>query len=228
MPFALDQVVPWGRSFDEYCRLFALTAADLQKSLLGCADGPAAFNAELTRRGGRIVSCDPLYAYSSTDIAARIDACFETVLQQTRADAAGFVWSDLIPDVAALARVRRAAMDEFLADYPAGQAVGRYRAGELPDLPFADGQFDCALCSHFLFLYDRLGAAFHLQAVRELLRVACEVRIFPLVQLDRKPSPYLQPVMELARSLGAVPNVITVAYEFQRGGNQMLQIRRGS
>ncbi len=29
MPFSLDQVVPWGRSFDEYCRMFALTGAIL-------------------------------------------------------------------------------------------------------------------------------------------------------------------------------------------------------
>lgn len=49
MPFVLDQVVPWGRSFDEYVRMFALTDADLNRSILGCADGPAAFNAELTK-----------------------------------------------------------------------------------------------------------------------------------------------------------------------------------
>jgi hypothetical protein len=39
--FTLDQVVPWGRSFDEYQRMFALTGADLGL-ILGCGDGPAA------------------------------------------------------------------------------------------------------------------------------------------------------------------------------------------
>ena len=43
--FALDQVVPWGRSFDEYRRMFALTDADLSRVILGCGDGPASFNA---------------------------------------------------------------------------------------------------------------------------------------------------------------------------------------
>jgi hypothetical protein len=33
--FALDQVVPWGRSFEEYWRTFALTDADLRLRILG-------------------------------------------------------------------------------------------------------------------------------------------------------------------------------------------------
>jgi len=45
-----------------------------------------------------------------------------------------------------------AAMQEFLADYRAGGREGRYMAATLPHLPFADGAFDLALCSHLLFL----------------------------------------------------------------------------
>jgi hypothetical protein len=58
--FALDAVVPWGRSFDEYRRMFAMSEADVHSRILGCADGPASFNAEATRRGLRVISCDPL------------------------------------------------------------------------------------------------------------------------------------------------------------------------
>ncbi len=58
MAFTLDKVVPWGRSLDEYRRMFALTDSDLEKRILGCADGPASFNAELTANGGSVVSCD--------------------------------------------------------------------------------------------------------------------------------------------------------------------------
>jgi hypothetical protein len=46
MAFTLDQVVPWGRSFDEYRRMFALSDDDLGLRILGCADGPASFNGE--------------------------------------------------------------------------------------------------------------------------------------------------------------------------------------
>lgn len=35
------EVVPWGRSFDEYLQMFLLSEADLNKSIVGVADGPA-------------------------------------------------------------------------------------------------------------------------------------------------------------------------------------------
>src|SRR5215471_7275287 len=54
----LDRVVPWGRSFDEYCRMFALEEPDLARRILGCGDGPASFNAVATRRGLTVTSCD--------------------------------------------------------------------------------------------------------------------------------------------------------------------------
>jgi hypothetical protein len=49
--FTLDQIVPWGRSFEEYRRMFAPSDADLRLRVLGCADGPASFNAEARRIG---------------------------------------------------------------------------------------------------------------------------------------------------------------------------------
>ena len=52
MSFTLEKIVPWGRSFDEYISMFSLSANDLKKKILGCGDGPASFNAELTKIGG--------------------------------------------------------------------------------------------------------------------------------------------------------------------------------
>jgi hypothetical protein len=65
--FTLDQVVPWGRSFEEYRRMFALSDAELHLRILGCADGPASFNAESTRRGTAVISIDPLYLFLYTE-----------------------------------------------------------------------------------------------------------------------------------------------------------------
>lgn len=56
--FTLDQVVPWGRSFEEYSRMFLLDDRDLASRILGCGDGPASFNAVATRSGGTVTSCD--------------------------------------------------------------------------------------------------------------------------------------------------------------------------
>jgi hypothetical protein len=121
------------------------------------------------------------------------------------------------------------AMREFLADYPAGRRESRYLAGELPALPFAAKQFDLVLCSHFLFLYsEQLSLEFHRAAVTELLRVAREVRIFPLVTLAGDRSPHVEGVIASIEASGGQPTIVRVPYEFQRGGNEMLAIRRES
>ena len=224
--FTLDDVVPWGRSFDEYQRMFALTADDLGLRIVGCGDGPASFNAEATRRGATVVSCDPIYRFDVDQLRARIASTCDEILDQTRRNTDEFVWTT-IRSVDELGQLRMAAMTEFLDDYPAGRAAGRYFDAELPHLPFPDGSFDLALCSHFLFLYTtQLGEAFHRTAIREMCRTAAEVRIFPLLALGATPSPLVAPVGAELRELGFDVSLETVPYEFQRGGNQMMRIRR--
>lgn len=223
--FTLDRVVPWGRSFDEYRQMFALSEIDLRSRMLGCADGPAGFNAEASRRGVAVVSCDPLYGADARQIRQRIEATFDEVLDQTRRNADEFVW-DSIASLDALALLRRSAMDAFLADYADGKAEGRYVEAGLPALPFSDQSFDLAVCSHFLFLYsDQLGEAFHLEAVHDLCRVAREVRIFPLLALGSRPSPYVETIATAAQKASCEVSIEVVPYEFQRGGNQMMRIR---
>lgn len=227
MGFNLEEVVPWGRSFDEYIRIFALDEADLRKRVLGCGDGPAAFNCSLTSRGGSVVSVDPLYQFPAEAIAARIDATFSVVMDQTRQNAAEFVWQE-IPSVEALGEVRLRAMSDFLSDYDDGKREERYIDGELPVLPFPDLAFDLALCSHFLFLYSsHFDASFHLQSLRELCRVAREVRVFPLLELGAVKSRHLDEVTATLASEGYVATIERVPYEFQKGGHEMLRLSRG-
>jgi hypothetical protein len=227
--FTLDKVVPWGRSFDEYQQLFALTPADLERRILGCGDGPAAFNAEATRRGARVVSCDPLYAFSRDEIEARIAATCDTVLEQTRRHADQFVWGHGIASIDDLGGVRMRAMRVFLEDYDAGKASGRYVDASLPVLPFADDSFDVALSSHLLFLYSaQFDEAFHRASIREMCRIAAEARIFPLLALDGARSPFVEACVAEARAAGAAVEMVRVPYEFQRGGNEMLRLRRSA
>lgn len=222
MSFELHTIVPWGRSFDEYVAMFSLTAGDQTKRILGCGDGPASFNAELYAQGGRAVSVDPLYQFSAEEIAKRIDETYPLVLEQTRKNEGNFVWTH-IRSVEVLGQVRMKAMNTFLADYPEGKARGRYLFGELPALDFADRSFDLALCSHFLFLYSaQLDAEFHLRALRELCRVATEVRIFPLLELGAVRSRHLRGVLSQLALEGYRSDIVRVPYEFQKGGNEML------
>ncbi|HXF63206.1 MAG TPA: hypothetical protein VNK95_16385, partial [Caldilineaceae bacterium] len=211
----LEQVVPWGRNAAEYLRMFDLTPADLTGRILGCGDGPASFNAEMTAAGHRVVSVDPLYAFPGEAIRARIVATYATLIDQVKARPDRYVWTEF-RDPDELGQARLLAMGRFLADYDAGRAAGRYIEGSLPTLPFAAGDFDLALCSHLLFLYsEQLDLAFHLAAVQELLRVAREARIFPLLALDCTLSPHLDPVLAWAAERGIRAEVRPVPYEFQ-------------
>jgi uncharacterized protein (DUF952 family) len=228
MGFQLTDVIPWGRSFDEYVAMFALTAGDLRKPILGCGDGPASFNAVLTARGGTVESIDPLYAFGADDIRRRIDEVRPVVLEQTRQSADAFVWRQ-IGSVDELERTRLASMDAFLADYRRAESRPRYRSGELPALPYGDGEFALTLCSHFLFLYsEQLSLQFHIDSVTELCRVASEARIFPLLELGGAESRHLRPLVDDLRSRGFSVTIAPVPYEFQRGGNQMLVARKPS
>ena len=225
--FRLDEVVPWGRSFDEYRRMFALTDEELNRKIVDCGGGPASFNAVAARQGTAVVSCDPIYRWDAEQIRQRIVATCAKVLEQTHQNRDNFVW-DSIRSVEELGALRMAAMTEFLDDFTAGKDEGRYVDAELTVLPFADSSFDLALSSHFLFLYaTQLGGDFHADAIREMCRVATEVRIFPLLTLEGRQSEYVDHIATDFGRMGFVVSIEKVPYEFQRGGNEMIRLRRG-
>lgn len=224
MAFTLEDIVPFGRSWRDYVAMFDLGDTDLAGFLLGCGDGPASFNAELSERGGRAVSLDPVYAFSADRLRQRIEAALPEVMAGVRANRDNFLW-DRYGDPGGLEAERRAAMDRFLADLPAGRREGRYVAGSLPRLPFAPRTFDLALVSHLLFLYSgHLDGAFHVGALKELARAAREVRVFPLLDLDARPSPHLDPVRKDLAAAGLDSELVRVPYAFQKGGDRMLRV----
>ena len=222
MPFELKDVVPWGRSFEEYLAMFSLSQDDLEMSILGCADGPANFNHEMNKIGKKVVSVDPIYQFTKTDIKSRIDETLETIIEQTEKNKSEFIWKK-IKSVDELAEVRKKAMDIFLADYEVGKKEGRYVFGQLPELNFKTQQFDLALCSHFLFLYSKqFSYQFHVDSIIELCRVAKEVRVFPILELGSKVSRHFAKICDHLKGLGLKIKIVNVEYEFQKGGNQCL------
>jgi SAM-dependent methyltransferase len=225
MGMKLEHVVPWGRSLAEYICMFDLSPSDLQCHILDCGGGPASFNAELTHQGQAVISCDPIYQFSTEEIQRRIAETYFVLLAGVQANQQCYVWQD-IQSPEQLGQVRMAAMQQFLADFPIGREQGRYVCEELPTLSFQSGQFDLALCSHLLFTYsDHLSLDVHLQSIRELCRVASEVRLFPVLDISGEVSPFLQPVMEQLSEQGYDICLKPVPYEFQKGGNQMLWVQ---
>ncbi|MCA1718581.1 MAG: SAM-dependent methyltransferase [Actinobacteria bacterium] len=222
----LDDVVPWGRSYEEYVEMFDLAPQDLDGKILDCAAGPASFNAEATQKGYRVVSCDPIYRFTAEEIADRIDDTYETVVAGAKDNRDRYVW-EKIGSPEHMGEARMAAMRRFLEDFPPGLEKGRYRPDELPSLGFGDGEFDLALSSHFLFTYsERFSSDFHIAAIEEMCRVADEARVFPLLNYDGRPSRLLRPVVSELQARGYRAETRRVPYEFQKGGKRLLSVVR--
>jgi hypothetical protein len=225
----LDQIVPFGRSMDEYERMFAFTFQDYLKFIIALADGPASFNAEMTAEGYQVFSVDPIYQFTGEEIKSRFDACVDNIIEQVRNTPDNWVW-DYHKSPEDLRANREKAIALFLADFEKGKTEDRYVVAELPTLApkeFTDRYFELALCSHFLFLYsDHLSYEFHLDSIRELCRISDEVRIFPLLTLAQERSPYIDPIRTALAQEGIKSEIIEVAYELQNGGNQMIKFWR--
>lgn len=195
-------IVPWGRSYAEYIKMFSLTPDDLDLQIVDCGGGPSSFNAEMTKRGKKVTSIDPIYNVSADCIKKRIDEIYDDVISQTRANADKFIWEN-ISSVEELGRIRIAAMKQFLDDFELGKIEARYKYTELPSLPFTDKEFDIALSSHFLFLYSsNLSLDFHRKAIHEMVRIAKEIRIFPLVDMNAILSTHLEPIIKELKEMG--------------------------
>ena len=224
MAIQYKEIVPWGRSYEEYISMFNLSEKDLDKSILGCGDGPASFNTGMYQKGKKMVSIDPIYSLTAEEIEKQIKVTYQNVLIQTQQNKEKFRWNE-IESVEELGQIRMSAMKSFLSDYEKGKVQNRYVPAELPNLPFENKQFDLVLCSHFLFLYtNNLTVDFHIQAINEMLRIANEVRIFPLMDVNSSRSIYVDEVLSRYTDLGYCAKEVQVNYEFQKGGNKMMVI----
>ncbi|MBV9293588.1 MAG: class I SAM-dependent methyltransferase [Frankiales bacterium] len=211
------------RAHDEYVAMFDLGDRDLGRSIVDVAAGSSGFAARWSRRGGHVVSVDPAYAVGGTRIAelGRVD------LERGSAIAAEFpdrfVW-DWFGDPQRRQAMRSRALAEFLTDLVS--RPGGYLAAALPALPFRDGAFDLAISSHLLFTWaDQLGLDWHHAAVRELARVAREVRLFPTVlQGAGDPVPFWAELMARLDADGLRCHRQRVPYEFQKGVDEMLVV----
>ncbi|MBN1185341.1 MAG: hypothetical protein JXB49_23855 [Bacteroidales bacterium] len=225
MAYKLENVVPWGRSYEEYCSFFSITEADLDKKILSVADGPCNFNAEITRRGKSCISIDPIYQFSREEIEVRIQETANTIIKEVRENQDLFLWHYYkSPD--GLVSTRLSSMKIFLEDFHAGLKQGRYIIGEMPPLNFQDKSFDIVLCSHFLFTYShKLDLNFHIESIKEMMRVGHEARIFPVLAHDSSKSIHIDNVLSHFNSNGYIARFQKVDYEFQVGGDQMLIVK---
>ena len=225
MAFKLNSVVPWGRNMEEYILMFRLNESDLSRKIAGFGDGPACFNCEMTEKGGNVTSFDPIYQFSKTDLEKRIEEVRVIVMQQMSENMDNYVWKN-IKNLNELEFTRMSAMRKFLSDYEKGKAERRYVFHELPNrLLYDDNHFDIGLSSHFLLMYTSLGYDFHIASMTEMLRVCKEIRIFPIVDLDANKTALTEKVIDYFKKDYNV-EIVKTEYEFQKGENKLLIIRK--
>lgn len=158
--------------------------------------------------------CDPLYALAPAELRTQVTQDAPAARHIVDGNPGWYSWR-WYGSPEARERMRAAAAEEFLADLTAHP--GRYLAGALPKLPFADRSFGLAVCSYLLFTWaDRLDEAWHRAALTELARVAAQVRVYPLVTAGQgERVPFLDHLVRTLRADGYTVTMRPVEYEFQ-------------
>ncbi|ARG98079.1 hypothetical protein [Legionella micdadei] len=220
----MRKLVLWGHHADEYREMFDLSAEDMTAHLLEYGCGPSAVNAELTAISHNIVSCDPLFNLDKDTLYSKTTLIFADMAERVLRDQKKFDFSRY-GSPRLFIDERREGMAKFFADYEKGKTEKRYLGISEYTLPFSDFSFDFALSSHYLFAdLDDQDVDFHLKAIKELARVAKEVRIFPLIDRYNQPSPFLGPVLLGLQQDNFGTEVREVAYHLQPSGNAMLRV----
>lgn len=213
------------RSFEEYVAFFDLDPETLPPRVLDCCAGTSGFVAEAHARGVEAVALDPAYRLDGPALVEDADRGAHGAQQILDTHDQRFTY-DWYGTRSRRVTMRRNAFGAFAAHRRGHPS--HYLPAVLPQLPFADDAFDLALCSHLLFTWATvLDEHWHHDALVELCRVAAEVRVFPLLlQGAGEPVPFLASLRTRLSDNAIDSHVVTVPYEFQVGGNEMLRLRR--
>ena len=222
--FYFGGAVPaWGRSAVEYEAFFALADLPPRGRVLDCGSGPSSFAAEWSRNGRFVVAADPIYRFSARDLLGEFEPTAARMLVGMRKARERFKW-EFYGSPEDVVQRRRDVITAFIADFQAGTRSGYYVSASLPELPFLPKSFDLVLCSHLLFLYSaEFDFEAHLAFLREMLRVGREVRVYPLLDMDGRPSAHLEGAIQTLQASTHV-ELVPLSFEFRCGDSKMLRL----
>lgn len=226
MDIGFEGLTAIGFSLSDYQKMFALEQDQLNMSILDCRGGASAFAAQMHKLGKKVIASDPIYAHNQAELEALVEKSQKNIKQALESQSS----QDKLktPQINAFLDEHQQYAKLFLEDFKTGKQDGRYVAQTLPKLSFKDEAFDLALVCHFLFTYSELDVDFHLQSIQELLRVANEVRIFPLVTHTGELSPIVGEVVAQAQLNNFGAELKEVDYHLQAKGNAMLRLWNSS
>lgn len=220
----MRKLVLWGHGVDEYREMFDLSHEDMQSRILEYGCGPSAVNVQQKKAGNQVVSCDPLFVLDKDTLSSKAVMIFDEMAQEVRREQEHFDFSRC-GSLDKLIAARQAGMSEFFVDYKAGKAEGRYLGVTDYHLPFVDFSFDYALSAHYLFAdLDEQTLNQHLMVIKELARVAKEVRMFPLIDRYGNTSDFLGPVLLGLQQENYGVEVREVKFHLHKTGNAMLRV----
>ena len=213
------------RPLFDYRREFALTDDDLTGGrILDCPGGASPFGAQVRARGGEVISVDPAYARDAEDIRGMVEQNLAATPDWIRTKGDAIDWSDLGSENA-LVRAFEPAADLFFTDFAAHPE--HYLAASLPDLPLPDRHARLALSSFLLFAYpDVFDLDAHVASLRELVRVADEARVFPLVDADASPYPHLDELRRILADEGIRTELRSTTATYSIGADHALVCAR--
>ncbi|MEK8126367.1 methylase [Paenibacillus filicis] len=216
------------RSFEEYRRMFALELELLQAGpVLDVASGASSFVAEACSLGCDARAADPMYALGPVSIEEHGHKEIAVSTSKLEALREQYDWS-YYGSLEQHRLGREASLNRFITHYRASQGTGIYTRALLPELPYPDAAFSLVLVSHFLFLYDgQFDRTFHLNAVRELLRVCSkegEVRIYPLSSLRSERYPHLDELLAELAEEGVQASILESDLPFIPGSKNVLRL----
>ncbi len=217
--------VLWGHHLKDYSEMFDLSRDDLSLKIIEYGAGATSFNAEMNQKGVTVKSCDPIFHLKQDDLINYSRKTFEQTVKKMKGNPQKHCWKT-IGEFEEMIESRRKGIELFLDDYPQGKLDGRYQQVQPnSSLPFEDYQFELALITHHLFVnYGEKGVEEHLTLILELLRVAGEVRIFPLLDKNGGVSKLLGPVMLKLQQENLSVEVRQVASQIQKSGNAMMRV----
>lgn len=197
MPSELEQVIFFGRSFQQYLDFFDLDRAALSSlRILDCGSGPSSFTAFADQVAESCIAVDPLYENSPEELK-RIIGRDAVRLRK---------WVKQQPDLE-LVEVENFKMkwqettQLFLDHFK--RRTSCYVDACLPQLPFCENEFELVLCANFLMIYSNtFSDQFHEKSLRELLRVSNkELRVFPTKDYAGIHSAYLENFFSIGKEM---------------------------
>lgn len=220
-----QECVIWGLNLKDYIDIFGLTPQELSTPILDFQSGASSFNAELSSRGGKVLSCDSFYSLQEDEIESTLNSILTEIPTYYKERITRFISS--IPETSDLiVAERKKAFELFKKDLPSGLIQKRYRIDDnLDNLIAAKEKFNLALCPFNIF--DRSPEKtleYHLSLIEKLSLLSNEIRFYPLINSKGEIPSLLGPIMQDLHKKNYGMEIKAVHNAYLTNENTMLRI----